>query len=68
MCCRRRGSRRNPCVYTEKDIPFLKDVFDQDLAPLIVEKLDKQRKDPSTTARGQQPKIHKYFDKKRKGR
>ena len=61
-----RGSRSSPCVYTEKDIPFLKEVFDKDLAPLIADKLGKSCE--SATAHRYQPNIHQYFDKKRKGR
>ena len=54
-------------MYTEKDVPFLREVFDRDLAPMIAEKLAKERSEATASRRSAaQPKIHDYFDKKRR--
>ena len=51
-------------MYTEKDVPFLREVFDRDLAPMIAEKLAAKDCNESPAASRSQPKIHEYFDKK----
>ena len=50
-------------MYTEKDVPFLREVFDNDLAPMIVEKLAAKERSEATESRNQ-PKIHHYFNKR----
>lgn len=63
------GSREAPNVYTERDLPMMRECFDRDLAPLIADKLAKKEAELGRTTRGAssaaQPKIDTFFANQR---